>query len=108
MANKREQPIEIVDAMINCFPADPALMEKVNASLPPDQQWRPSIEHTITQCDKCGRDCWIGPKQKIMATLSGIPKQCTLCILHQGDALGVHQYDLVGLNPDEDKIPRRT
>jgi hypothetical protein len=55
-------------------------------------RWTPTIEHTLTRCENaaCGKDMWIGPKQKAM--LDAYPDQaaklCVLCALEEQQRLG--------------------
>lgn len=68
----------------------------------------PSIEHTLIDCDSCGRQCWIGPKQLAFLRVYPTPTACYFCII-RGFRLGVYdEVRLTVLNPNEAKIPRRT
>ncbi len=93
--------------VISLIPCNPKLREKINQDLPPDQQWKPSIEHSITTCDNCGRDCWIGPKQKELSesVFTASKKLCAICIALSGFIDGSETYHSV--NQDEAQIPRR-
>lgn len=63
-----------------------------------------TIEHSPVKCPKCGSDCWIGPKQKFMASLTGMQTRCYTCILEDERYIG---FDIVSLNPGIENVPRR-
>lgn len=42
-----------------------------------------TVEHSLTTCDRCGKDAWIGPKQKLIVTFNGYEKVCYVCIAQQ-------------------------
>lgn len=66
---------------------------------------KPSIEHTIKPCDRCGRTCWIGPTQLFQKTVAGWQAVCYWCLLPMmaGGAYQVRQLDHTA-----DLKPRRT
>jgi hypothetical protein len=64
-----------------------------------------SIEHSPMDCHRCGTACWVGPRQKIMATLGGAEAICYGCFLKDPDLKG--QIPVVSLNPTIDNVPRR-
>jgi hypothetical protein len=109
--NPRPQETKI----IICPATDRTQMDQINATLASDgfAPWAPSIEHSITQCQSCGQDVWIGPNQKQIAdsVLFATIVRCVQCqALDRGDrrALGVNaDMSFVSTNLDADALPRR-
>jgi hypothetical protein len=80
------------------LPVDTTGLPHIGVAVP-----KPSIDYSLTRCDRCGRDCWIGPRQN-QAVRTGCAKYCYYCVLpHPGRVSQV-----VTLDPDADKRPRRT
>ncbi len=85
--------------LVACVPVD-------TSRLPPGLPVPvPSIEHSITQCPRCGQDCWIGPVQIEMTKLGSeaLCYYCLIGIMTSGTVVDVH-----GLDPRADDTPRRT
>lgn len=81
---------------------------KINAILKAEGQMNPvSTEHTPWRCERCSADCWIGPKQRLTVTLTGMEAVCYRCILKDPDFQGAGEIAMVSVNPDIDDVPRR-
>lgn len=63
---------------------------------------KPSILHSIVDCDVCAEKCWIGPHQ---AATKGT-RTCYIClgILYKFNAFPL---TVKSLDPDADNVPRR-
>lgn len=95
--------------VIMCVPQDRAFIDAVNAELEPGvPAWVPSIEHTGTACERCGRAVWIGPKQRQLAesVLFATIKLCTPCAVTTTDELGV-ELEFRAANPDAHQLRPR-
>lgn len=63
--------------------------------------WKPTNLYTITSCDRCGVDAWIGPRQKSTSealTRAGRPviRICSVCVVRAGMSGRVGIVDLGG------------
>ena len=92
-------------ALIALIPVDTTGLEEITkragVELP-----RPSIEHSLTTCDRCGRDCWIGPVQALKRAMRGTATACFWCLIPviKGSAgVVIHSLD-----HSADTKPRRT
>lgn len=65
----------------------------------------PSIEHTIKPCDRCRRDCWIGPAQLLMKTMTGAEALCYWCLVPLTKYADI---ELTSLDASADTKLRRT
>jgi hypothetical protein len=76
-----------------CVPVD------INDALPADvPRWAPSIEHTLTQCQVCDRDMWMGPKQvAFLAASPQSPLLCMHCAVMLNDLTGIPVEHLGGV-----------
>ena len=63
-----------------------------------------SIEHTLIQCPRCNRDCWIGPKQKLMHALAGHDILCMNCVVADPT---INLNAVVTANLGIEDVPRR-
>jgi hypothetical protein len=87
-----------------CLPADPTgLPAEVLAELHP-----PQVDDTLMACQDCGRDCWVGPRKRILAALG----QAHICCYQCGIAMmesreGLVEVKYVDLHPDRPDRPRR-
>lgn len=43
----------------------------------------PSVEHTLTDCELCGRKGWIGPAQRMKALFNDVEVLCYWCIFDE-------------------------
>lgn len=67
-----------------------------------------TVDHSPWACDRCGADCWIGPKQKLLAALGQAEAVCYLCIFADPELkAAVTGQSMVSLNPTIDERPRR-
>lgn len=66
-----------------------------------------TTEHSLIQCPRCDRDCWIGPKQRVMATLGGGEALCVFCIFSDPGLKEQATWPIVAINPRIDEVPRR-
>lgn len=66
-----------------------------------------SIEHSPWCCQRCSADCWIGPKQKLLATLTGLETVCYRCTFKDPEFAAPDEVPVVSLNPDIVDVPRR-
>jgi hypothetical protein len=66
--------------------------------------WVPSILHSLTTCEVCGDECWIGPEQ---AKQTGADKVCSVCLTLAHEIAGTPMPEPTVLNPNEAQIPRR-
>lgn len=69
---------------------------------------KPSIEHLIIACAKCGNDGWIGPHQHAYYRAgTGVPLcyHCLFVKFRADDFPGAH---VIALDPHADDKPRRT
>lgn len=64
---------------------------------------QPSVEHTIAVCAVCRDAIWLGPMQ---IKAKGIRTCCICCVIYC--ASQDEDVPIISLNPDADKIPRRT
>lgn len=62
-----------------------------------------TIEHTLTQCSECGDDCWIGPKQRLIATFQGYPIVCYTCT----HLITGGRHEVQGTNMSIEDVQRR-
>lgn len=69
---------------------------------------QPSIEHTLTACDMCGADGWIGPAQLAAVTFGGGTRLCYWCLFRSMDKGDPYDMEIVGLDATADQKPRRT
>lgn len=67
--------------------------------------WEPSILHTLTTCNACGAQCWIGPEQAKQHLLARV---CVVCYGIWTETTGQPHGPTISLNPLEAEIPRRT
>lgn len=88
---------------ISIIPPDLAKM-RVYMGIPVPQ---PSIEHTLTQCVRCGGDGWIGPAQRLHYIFNGGEVVCYRCLFEKADAVGALP-EMIGLDATADEKPRRT
>lgn len=92
---------------IALIPVDTSRLPKMPADGP--QIPKPSIEHSLTTCDGCGEDCWIGPGQKIQRVLRGGMGLCYYCLFRTMQAdNGWRDFHIVAADADADSKPRRT
>lgn len=68
---------------------------------------QPSIEHTITTCDQCGGDGWIGPAQLASVTFGGGERLCYWCLFQRMQD-NPAEFDMHSLDRTADAKPRRT
>lgn len=69
---------------------------------------RPSIEHTLIGCERCGTAGWIGPHQLAHHQRGGGEAICYYCLfamMREGQFGGA---TVIGLDPSADEKPRRT
>lgn len=87
---------------ITIIPTDMAKMHEYQGIPIPT----PSLEHTLTDCDQCGRQGWIGPAQRLHMLFNKADVLCYWCIfadMEAGAELGV----VKGLDETADDKPRR-
>ncbi len=65
-----------------------------------------SIEHSLTACERCDEQCWIGPQQLAVARRGLGEVVCFYCLMKDPDAAG--SMGMISLNPDIDDVPRRS
>lgn len=66
----------------------------------------PSVRHTVTECEVCEVEVWIGPNQRNLLDAIDGAKLCYACALI-GQAMTGQPSDIVSLNPAEANVPRR-
>lgn len=66
-----------------------------------DPDIKRSLEHTLTTCDECSQDGWIGPAQKTLAQRSGCRVLCVPCLFR------LYPAGKYTLNSGIDDVPRR-
>lgn len=93
-----DQPIRIP-----IIPPDLAKMRTLGGLAIP----QPSIEHTLTTCDLCGGDGWIGPAQLMHYTFNGGERICYRCLFKEMQAGGT-DMEIHSLDKSADEKPRRT
>lgn len=98
------------EQIIGLVPCNPKLLFKLNsmAAEEGNPMFKPSIEHSITQCQRCGQDCWIGPNQKQMAdsVLFATLAICYVCIMLD-PSLRPLVDNMVSVNQDIENVPKR-
>lgn len=65
-----------------------------------------SIDHTLTTCDRCGVEAWIGPHQLALHRDAGAERVCAYCI-NKDPELATGNVATATLNPNADDRPRR-
>lgn len=92
-----------------CWPSNRSEIATLNAQLPADQHFAPTVEHSLSSCDACRRGIWIGPQQKALAN-SPFLRARKLCMFCTGDVQRVLNLDprVVDVNPDLRNARRRT
>lgn len=96
--------------VIAIWPQNRKEIKQLNQMLPISiPRFTVSIEHSPTTCDACGRDCWIGPKQKMLLESPFLKanKLCMFCISKAVQQLGLDPQP-ISTNMDEHLIPRRS
>jgi hypothetical protein len=68
---------------------------------------QPSTEHTLTSCDVCDGDGWIGPAQLMAYTFNGGELVCYWCLFAEMKATGA-DLEIQSLDASADGKPRRT
>lgn len=66
-----------------------------------------TIKHTLWKCERCGGDAWIGPKQRLLVTLSGHEAVCYRCIFEDPNFRDQEEIPMLGLNFEIEEAPRR-
>ncbi len=92
-----------------CWPADRTIIDQLNSRLGPEQRFSPTIEHSLTACDACERDVWIGPQQRQLAA-SPFIRATQLCLYCAGQVQRILRLETVevDINLDLRTAPRRT
>lgn len=95
--------------VLMCWPTDKETIKTLNNKLRPEQQFTPSIEHSLSTCDGCTRDVWIGPQQLQLAVSVFVQarKLCIMCAEAVQRTLRLTPRE-VDLNPALRFAPRRT
>jgi hypothetical protein len=86
--------------VILCWPSNRAAIAQLNSRVGPDQQFSPTIEHSLSECDGCMRGIWIAAEQQQMvdSPFIGARKLCVYCARDLADALNLLPQQ-VDLNP---------
>lgn len=92
-----------------CWPSDRKLIDQLNTGVAPDEQFRPTVEHSLTTCDPCHRSVWIGPQQ-LQLVNSPFVRARKLCLYCAGRAQKILALTprQVDINPDLSRARRRT
>lgn len=86
-------------ALIALIPVDATGFPDVGEPMP-----LPSIDHVETECDDCGRACWIGPGQARFRAEQDADALCYFCLV----ASGVLSNAVTkSVNPGNDLRPRK-
>lgn len=89
--------------IIPIIPVDPSELPPIlEAGVP-----APTIEHTLVDCEACGRGGWIGPQQK-KARDAGLGEAlCYYCLFEAMGTDSLKNARIIALNPGADDLPRR-
>lgn len=93
-----------------CWPTDRQAINLLNSQRQPGQApFYPSIEHSLSTCDSCSQDVWIGPQQLqlVASPFIRVKKLCLFCAGQVKRALNLDPHE-VDLNPDLLHARRRT
>lgn len=93
--------------IIACIPADRRIIRELHAQLPPHvAEFKPTVEHSLIECEACQRQVWIGPKQlqvhQSVFLLSKI--LCAICVAHPAQMMDM---EMVALNQEIDQVQPR-
>lgn len=50
-----------------CWPSDRASIQRLNNLVGPSQSFSPTVEHSLSTCEGCGRSVWIAEQQRQLA-----------------------------------------
>jgi hypothetical protein len=67
----------VILPVLSGIPSDPTGLPQLAAPLPQPQ---PDAGYIEVTCDRCGRDCWLGPKQAAARARLGIDVHCYFCL----------------------------
>lgn len=97
--------------IIACVPTDTRLIKFINDAMAAEGNppFVPSIEHSISHCQRCQQSVWIGPTQKQMAdsVLFHTLVLCSICITSDVTLRPSLYSPAVSVNPDIDQVPKR-
>lgn len=95
--------------VIACWPADRQQIAALNRRLAPTEQFSPTVEHSLSVCDRCSRQVWIGRQQNELASSVFLQarKLCLFCAGEVQQTLNLNVVE-VDLQRGSDPARRRT
>lgn len=74
---------EDITPVLQCQPVNPARLLRVTAARNRKSLTsNPAPDVSVTKCDTCGEDVWIGPRQlMVRLTVPGAVARCYVCLI---------------------------